>query len=228
MKKSPLIRALIDTVLVTRRHLAAGMPTWSYFRSWRGLLCVLDHATLNSNHTQAARQRLTDFRVSQIASLGYTHRNTGAQTEPPLRPEHAKPRGGASRPNFLLECGRRCAPARKAPALCRSEFAPPNHGTNSSRCVLPCRRCHAISGPAGRCAGWRLRRRRVSLANSPRTRQMVDGRQCQFCTRTPEGFEPLAEAGSECAVIDRTSNLQQQVGASSRPAHPAATCSSAD
>ena len=48
---------------------------------------------------------------------------------------------------------------------------------------------------------------------------MVDGRQCQFCTRTPEGFEPLAEAGSECAVIDRTSNLQQQVGASSRPAH---------
>jgi hypothetical protein len=45
------------------------------------------------------------------------------------------------------------------------------------------------------------------------------GRQCQFCTRTPEGFEPLAEAGSERAVIDRTSNLQQQVGASSRPAH---------
>ena len=45
------------------------------------------------------------------------------------------------------------------------------------------------------------------------------GRQCQFCARTPEGFEPLAEAGTERAVVDRTANLQQQVGASARPAH---------
>lgn len=45
------------------------------------------------------------------------------------------------------------------------------------------------------------------------------GRHCQFWDRAECRLKAMAEPRPECAVVDRTANLQQKVGVTSRPAH---------